>query len=147
MLAAAGLGREPAAATPSAAARAEPPGIAAGRQSVYIANVIKCRPPGNRNPEPEEVAACKPFLLRQIELLRPRIIVVMGRIAVQALLTTDASIASLRGRVHELSLGGRRYPVIVTYHPAYLLRTLADKAKSWDDLCLARATFERLPEG
>jgi DNA polymerase len=128
MLASIGLARDPAAL--------------AGAEPVYIANVLKCRPPGNRNPLPNEVAECKPFLLRQIELLEPRIIVVMGRFAAQALLATDASIASLRGRVHEIALGARRYPLIVTYHPAYLLRTLADKAKSWDDLCLARSTYE-----
>ena len=127
MLAAAGLGRE-----------------CTGEKAVYIANVLKCRPPGNRNPEAAEVAACAPFLQRQVELLQPRIIVVMGRFATQALLVTDASIASLRGRVHEISIGARRYPVVVTYHPAYLLRNLADKSKSWDDLCLARTCYARL---
>jgi DNA polymerase len=111
--------------------------------SVYIANVLKCRPPGNRNPEPAEVAQCDPFLKRQIALLQPRIVVVMGRFAAQSLLGTDASIASLRGRVHEIDSGGRRLPVVVTYHPAYLLRNLADKAKSWADLCLARQVYER----
>jgi len=127
MLAAAGLGRD-----------------RMGDEAVYIANVLKCRPPGNRNPEPAEVAACGPFLERQIELLGPRIIVVMGRFAAQALLRTDMSIASLRGRVHEIACGARRYPVVVTYHPAYLLRNLADKSKSWDDLCLARSAYARL---
>ena len=102
MLAAVGLGREPAADAPAGDPGAEPSGPAQRRESVYIANVIKCRPPGNRNPEPEEVDSCKPYLLRQIQLLQPRIIVVMGRFAVQALLATDASIASLRGRVHGL---------------------------------------------
>jgi uracil-DNA glycosylase family 4 len=130
MLAAIGLGREPAQAGDA-------------HEGVYIANVLKCRPPGNRNPEAAEVAQCKPFLLRQVELLQPRLIVVMGRFAAQALLETDASIGSLRGRVHEIAVGGRRVPVIVTYHPAYLLRTLADKAKSWEDLCLARDVFEK----
>lgn len=105
-------------------------------QSVYIANVLKCRPPGNRNPEPHEVAACAPYLQRQIELLQPRVILVMGRFATQALLGTDASIASLRGRVHEVQVGQRHIPAVVTYHPAYLLRNLADKAKSWQDLQL-----------
>lgn len=112
-------------------------------QSVYIANVLKCRPPGNRNPEPAEVARCEPFLLRQVQLVRPQVIVVMGRFAAQALLHTDATIASLRGRVHGIEVDGRRVPVVVTYHPAYLLRNLADKAKSWADLCLAREVFER----
>lgn len=133
MLAAAGLGRD-----------------RDGAEGVFIANVLKCRPPGNRNPEPAEVARCAPFLERQIALLRPRIIVVMGRFAAQALLATDATIASLRGRVHELRIGAEdaalRVPVVVTYHPAYLLRNLADKAKSWDDLLLARDTYaQRAP--
>ena len=112
-------------------------------QSVYIANVLKCRPPGNRNPEPSEVAQCEPFLLRQIELVKPKLIVVMGRFAAQSLLRTDASIASLRGRVHRVDVAGREIPVVVTYHPAYLLRNLADKAKVWADLCLAREVAAR----
>lgn len=111
--------------------------------SVYIANVLKCRPPGNRNPAPEEVACCEPFLQRQIALVQPQLILVMGRFAAQSLLGTDASIASLRGRVHTIEVAGRRVAVVVTYHPAYLLRNLADKAKSWADLCLAREVVER----
>jgi len=107
-------------------------------KSVYIANVLKCRPPGNRNPQPEEVSRCEPFLLRQIELVHPALIVVMGRFAAQSLLGTDASIASLRGRPHRINVAGRQIPVVVTYHPAYLLRNLIDKEKSWADLCLAR---------
>jgi len=110
--------------------------------SVFIANVLKCRPPGNRNPEPAEVALCDPFLKRQIALVQPRMVIVMGRFAAQSLLGTDASIASLRGRVHHIDGGGRKVPVVVTYHPAYLLRNLADKAKSWADLCLARQAFD-----
>ena len=106
--------------------------------AVYIANVLKCRPPGNRNPDPAEVALCEPFLLRQVVLVQPKLIVVMGRFAAQSLLGTDATIASLRGRVHSIQADGRAIPVVVTYHPAYLLRNLADKAKSWADLCLAR---------
>ncbi len=106
-------------------------------QPVFIANVLKCRPPGNRNPQPEEVAACEPFLLRQIELLRPQLVLVMGRFAAQAVLRTDAPISALRGRVHRLRVAAGDVPAIVTYHPAYLLRNLADKAKSWADLCLA----------
>ncbi len=144
MLDAIGLSREASGAGAGLQPAAESGGVTAGPEPVYIANVIKCRPPGNRNPQPEEVAACKPFLQRQIELLQPRIIVLMGRIATQALLATDESIASLRGRLHQLVLGQQSYPAIVTYHPAYLLRSLADKAKSWDDLCLARDTYERL---
>jgi uracil-DNA glycosylase family 4 len=119
---------------------------ASGESAVYIANVVKCRPPGNRNPEPEEAARCEPYLRRQIELLRPRMILLLGRVAAQAVLGTDASIAALRGRVHHCALAGQSTPVIVTYHPAYLLRNLADKAKVWADLCLAREVFDRTSE-
>jgi DNA polymerase len=112
-------------------------------QAVYIANVLKCRPPGNRNPEPAEVALCEPHLQRQVALVQPQVIVVMGRFAAQALLGTDATIASLRGRVHKVHIEGRAIPVIVTYHPAYLLRNLADKAKSWVDLCLAQDVLQK----
>jgi uracil-DNA glycosylase family 4 len=108
--------------------------------NVYICNVVKCRPPGNRNPEPAEMQKCEPFLQRQIELLKPKLIIALGRIAAQNLLARDASIASLRGRVHEY----RGSPLIVTYHPAYLLRSLPDKAKAWEDLCFAVSTMERL---
>jgi len=116
-------------------------------QSVFIANVLKCRPPGNRNPEPAEVARCEPFLRRQVELVEPKLVLVMGRFAAQALLGTDASIASLRGQVHRIDVAGRRVPVVVTYHPAYLLRNLADKAKSWADLCFARDVHARAAAG
>ena len=102
-------------------------------QQVYIANTLKCRPPRNRNPAPEELAKCEPFLLRQIELVRPRVILAMGRFAVQSLLRTEDAIGRLRGKVHQYE--GR--PLIVTYHPAYLLRNPIDKARSWEDLCLA----------
>ncbi|BAN22914.1 uracil-DNA glycosylase [Caballeronia insecticola] len=105
--------------------------------NVYIANVIKCRPPGNRNPELDEVARCEPYLQRQVELVKPKVIVAMGRFAAQSLLKNEASIASMRGRVHAY----RGVPVIVTYHPAYLLRSLPDKAKAWADLSLARTTY------
>jgi len=108
--------------------------------NVYICNVLKCRPPGNRNPAPDEVAKCTPFLLRQIELIQPKLVVAMGRFAAQTLLNTDASIASLRGRVHQYA--GR--PLIVTYHPAYLLRNLPDKSKAWADLLFARKTMSAL---
>ena len=104
------------------------------RTNVYIANVLKCRPPGNRNPAPEEVAQCSPHLLQQIELIKPKLIVAMGRFAAQTLLETGASISSLRGRVHRYA----GVPLIVTYHPAYLLRTLEDKAKTWEDLLFAK---------
>jgi len=108
--------------------------------NVYIANVLKCRPPGNRNPERTEVEQCSPYLQRQIELIRPKLIVAMGRFAVQTLLDTDASIGSLRGRVHRY----RGVPLIVTYHPAYLLRSLHEKAKAWEDLCFAKRTLSGL---
>jgi uracil-DNA glycosylase len=107
--------------------------------NVYIANVIKCRPPGNRNPEPDEVARCEPYLQRQVALVKPKLIIALGRFAAQSLLKTDASISSLRGRVHQYE----GVPVIVTYHPAYLLRSLADKSKAWADLCLARDTYRK----
>ena len=109
-------------------------------ENVYIANVLKCRPPGNRNPEPEEVAKCSPHLLKQIELIRPRLIVAMGRFAAQTLLASDATIASLRGSLHKYA----GVPLIVTYHPAYLLRNLPDKSKAWADLRFAVKTIERL---
>jgi uracil-DNA glycosylase len=111
-------------------------GCERGRE-VYIANVVKCRPPGNRTPTPEEAAACAPFLDRQIELVQPRLIVALGKSAAVRLLQTEASIAALRGKVHRYN----GVPVVVTYHPAYLLRTLADKAKAWEDLVLARRTL------
>ena len=107
------------------------------REEVYITNVVKCRPPGNRDPSPDEAARCEPFLQRQIELVSPKLILVVGRVAAQALLDTEASLASLRGRVHAYYAGGRRIPVVVTYHPAYLLRKPEDKAKAWVDLQLA----------
>ncbi len=109
-------------------------------ENVYIANVLKSRPPGNRNPAPEEVAACMPYLLRQIALIQPKIILAMGRFAAQSLLQTDDAIAKLRGQVHRY----QGIPLIVTYHPAYLLRNLTDKAKAWEDLCLARQTMKNL---
>jgi DNA polymerase len=114
-------------------------GLARGK-NVYICNVLKCRPPGNRNPEPFEVAQCSPHLLRQLELIKPKLILAMGRFAVQTLLGTEASIASLRGRLHRY----QGVPLIVTYHPAYLLRNLPDKAKAWEDLCFARGTIAGL---
>lgn len=109
---------------------------------VFIANTLKCRPPGNRNPEPDELVQCEPYLNRQIELIKPRIIVAMGRFAVQSLLRSSEPIGRLRGQVHRY----QGVPLIVTYHPAYLLRNLPDKARAWEDLCLARATFEGTSE-
>jgi len=110
--------------------RAEAPAA----QQVFIANVLKCRPPANRNPLPQEVAQCEPYLLRQMALVQPRVVLAMGRFAVQSLLKSSEPLGKLRGRVHQV----QGVPVIVTYHPAYLLRSPADKALAWDDLCLAR---------
>lgn len=109
-------------------------------ENVYIANVLKSRPPGNRNPAPEEVAACMPYLERQIQLIQPRIILALGRFAVQSLLNTEEAIGKLRGRVHQY----QGVPLIATYHPAYLLRNLPDKEKAWEDLCLARETMKKI---
>jgi DNA polymerase len=112
------------------------------REQVFIANVLKSRPPSNRDPRPDEVAACLPFLMRQIALLQPRLMLAVGRIAAQNLLATDMPLGRLRGQVH--SFGELNTPLIVTYHPAYLLRTPADKRKAWEDLKFARSTFQRL---
>ena len=122
MLRALGLGRHDAAGDPA--------------RQVYIANTLKCRPPGNRNPEPDELAQCEPFLVRQIELVQPKILLAMGRFAVQSLLRSSEPVGRLRGRVHRY----HGVPLIVTYHPAYLLRNPEDKARAWDDLCLAAET-------
>jgi uracil-DNA glycosylase len=116
-------------------------GLSRGR-NVYIANVLKSRPPGNRDPKPEEVAACLPYLMRQIELLKPRVMLAVGRIAAQNLLATDAPLGRLRGKVHHF--GELNTPLIVTYHPAYLLRTPGDKRKAWEDLKFARSVFQGL---
>jgi uracil-DNA glycosylase len=110
------------------------------RDNVYIANVLKCRPPGNRNPEPDEVAKCSPHLLKQIDLIKPKLIIAMGRFAAQTLVGSDATIASLRGTVHRYA----GLPLIVTYHPAYLLRNLPEKSKAWADLRFAVKTMEGL---
>ncbi len=109
-------------------------------ENVYIANVLKCRPPQNRDPHGEEVVKCDPFLKRQVELIQPKLIVAMGRFAAQSVLNTDEAIGALRGKLHDYN----GVPVIVTYHPAYLLRNLPDKAKAWEDLCFARATMRSL---
>jgi DNA polymerase len=111
-------------------------GEAEPSRQVYIANTIKCRPPGNRNPEPDELAKCEPFLIRQVQLVQPRIILALGRFAVQSLLRSSEPVGRLRGRVHHY----QGVPLIVSYHPAYLLRNPQDKAKAWDDLCLAVET-------
>jgi len=109
------------------------------QQRVFIANTLKCRPPHNRNPAPEEMAQCEHFLQRQIELVQPRLILAMGRFAVQALLRSSEPVGRLRGRVHRY----HGVPLVVTYHPAYLLRNLPDKARAWEDLCLAASVAEQ----
>jgi DNA polymerase len=111
-------------------------GIGLKREQVYIANVLKCRPPNNRDPKPEEVAQCLPYLERQIALLQPRIMLAVGRIAAQNLLATDTPIGKLRGRLH--AFGAAKVPLVVTYHPAYLLRSPTEKRKAWEDLKFAR---------
>jgi len=113
--------------------------IGVQREQAYITNIVRCRPPENREPTPEEAAKCRPFLERQIELIQPRIILAVGRIAAQNLLNTDTPIGKLRGQVHRF--GPARIPVVVTYHPAYLLRSPREKRKDWDDLRLARRTL------
>ena len=110
------------------------------REQVYIANILKCRPPNNRDPRPEEVVCCEPYLMRQIELIQPRLILALGRIAAQNLLNTETPIGKLRGRVHQFRSTG--IPLIATYHPAYLLRSPLEKRKSWQDLQLAFETVQ-----
>lgn len=110
------------------------------REAVYIANIIKCRPPKNRDPQPEEVAECEPYLLRQIRLVRPRIILALGRIAAQNLLKVDTPIGRMRGQRYEFP--DPRVPVVVTYHPAYLLRSPGEKRKVWQDLRLAMRIYK-----
>lgn len=110
--------------------------IGLAREAVFIANVLKCRPPNNRDPSAAEAASCLPYLTRQIALLRPKIVLVVGRIAAQNLLTTDEPLAKLRQRTHRF--GADRVPVVVTYHPAYLLRSPTEKRKAWSDLVYAR---------
>lgn len=114
--------------------------IGLDREEVFIANIVKCRPPANRDPKPIEIETCKPYLLRQMALLKPKIIVVLGRVAAQALLNTDEPIGKLRGKIHTLN----DTPVVVVYHPAYLLRSLLDKGKAWADLKLALQTYKNI---
>ena len=115
------------------------------RETVFIANILKCRPPGNRDPKPEEVSRCLPYLSNQIALLKPKIMLAVGRIAAQNLLATDAPLARLRGKLHHF--GEANTPLVITYHPAYLLRTPSDKRKAWEDLKFARATHARVIGG
>ncbi|WP_374089855.1 uracil-DNA glycosylase family protein [Methylomicrobium lacus] len=112
--------------------------IGLDRDEVYIANILKCRPPGNRDPRPEEAENCRPYLERQIALIRPKIILAVGRIAAQTLLRTDAPVSKLRGKVHTLN----QTPLVVVYHPSYLLRSMLEKKKAWLDLQLALNTYQ-----
>jgi len=112
------------------------------REQVYIANILKCRPPENRDPKPEESDSCEGYLQRQIALVQPGLLLVVGRIAAQRLLREDTPVGQLRGRVHRYGPAG--IPLVVTYHPAYLLRSPGNKRKAWEDLCLARATVPPL---
>lgn len=114
--------------------------IGLDREEVFITNIVKCRPPANRDPKPIEIETCKPYLMRQIALLKPKIIVVLGRLAAQALLDTDEPISKLRGKIHALN----DTPVVVVYHPAYLLRSMLDKRKAWADLKLALQTVKNI---
>ncbi|TFH12533.1 MAG: uracil-DNA glycosylase [Nitrosomonadales bacterium] len=109
-------------------------------KNVYIANIVKCRPPDNRDPDHSEAQQCEPYLTRQIELIKPKLIIALGKVAAQNLLNTGATITSLRGKLHEYS----GIPLIVTYHPSYLLRIQSDKAKVWEDLCFARNTMQTM---
>jgi len=111
-------------------------------RKVYIANTVKCRPPGNRTPTPAETAACWPYLQRQIALLKPKLIVALGKPAAQTLLQQEIKVGEARGRLFDHN----GIALIVTYHPAYLLRTLPDKAKAWEDLCFARSTLGGMPK-
>jgi len=110
------------------------------REQVYTANILKCRPPDNRDPKSDEVAECRRYLQRQIDMIRPRIILAVGRVAAQNLLHSEQPVGRMRGRVHHYAPG--EIPVVVTYHPAYLLRSPGEKRKSWQDLCLARAALQ-----
>lgn len=136
MLRAIGLSRASTAST-----AAGPDTAASAARQVYIANALKCRPPRNRNPTPPELATCQPYLARQVALVQPRVIIAMGRFAVQSLLGSDEPIGKLRGQVHRW----RGVPLVVTYHPAYLLRQPAEKARAWDDLCLAADCLDSAP--
>lgn len=108
-------------------------------KKVYLTNVLKSHPPGNRNPSREEIAACLPYLQRQIQLIQPKIILALGAVAAHSLLNTETPVGELRGKVHDY----QGIPLVVTYHPAYLLRKLTDKARAWEDLCLARKTMKK----
>ena len=119
--------------------------VGLSREEVFITNAVKCRPPGNRDPEPAETERCGPYLDRQIALVEPRVILAVGRVAAQTILDTSAPLARLRGREHPYPRGGLRLPVVATYHPAYLLRTPIAKRAAWEDLCFARSIAGRSP--
>lgn len=114
--------------------------VGLSRESVFIANVLKCRPPNNRDPEPGEASACRQYLDRQIELVQPQVILAVGKIAAQNLLQSDEPVGRMRGRQHDL----KGVPLVVTYHPAYLLRSPSQKRKVWQDLCLAKQLSEQV---
>jgi uracil-DNA glycosylase len=120
-------------------------GLRRGRE-VYIANVVKCRPPGNRTPTAEEALACAPLLDRQIELIKPKILVALGKTAAVRLTASEASMASLRGHLHSYGVAGNALPVVATYHPAYLLRNPPDKLKAWEDLIFAKKAMSAMKE-
>ncbi len=109
-------------------------------ENVYIANMLRCRPPKNRDPQADEVSCCEPYLHRQIALIQPKLIVALGKVAAVNLLKRDMTVASMRGKLFEY----QGTPLIVTYHPAYLLRSLTEKARAWEDLCFARAKMREL---
>ena len=110
------------------------------RDEVFVTNILKCRPPNNRDPKKDEIAACHEFLQQQINLIQPKIILAIGRVAAQQLLNTDTPIGKLRGKIHYLE----KIPIVVTYHPAYLLRSLKEKRKAWQDLQMAIKTYKNL---
>ncbi|MDH4394964.1 MAG: uracil-DNA glycosylase [Limnobacter sp.] len=111
-------------------------------QNVYIANVLKCRPPGNRNPEPAEIASCSPYLMQQIELSKPKALLLVGSFAIRTLLNTQDAVGKVRGRVHQVQVGGITLPTVASYHPAYLLRNPVEKRKSWEDLQLLQSLLK-----
>lgn len=109
------------------------------RENVYIANVLKCRPPENRNPQDDEIRQCAPYLLQQIQMSKPQALLLVGKFAIQTLLNSSQSVAQLRGQVHTVQAGDLAIPAVVTYHPAYLLRRPEEKSKAWDDLLLLQS--------
>lgn len=117
------------------------------QENVYIANVLKCRPPANRNPEAAEIRQCSPYLFQQIAANQPKILLLVGRFAIQTLLNTDKPVGELRGKLHHVTVDGFNIPAVVTYHPAYLLRKPVEKAKAWEDLLLLKTAYSGMPTG